>query len=73
MAGAPASTSSITNDDAVDELAELEEAGGVELVGTLDAHAAEALRLQIRRLARQHGVDLTAMWIELASEEDASA
>jgi anti-anti-sigma regulatory factor len=45
----------------------------VQLVGDLDAHTAEALRLQIRRLARQHGVDLTAVTIETEPDEPTSA
>jgi type IV pilus biogenesis protein CpaD/CtpE len=31
----------------------------LELTGALDAHAAEALALEIRRLAREHGVEVT--------------
>ena len=73
MAGAPASAFSMTDEDAVDELAELEEAGGVELIGTLDAHAAEALRLQIRRLARQHGIELVELTIEPDADDPPSA
>jgi hypothetical protein len=30
-----------------------------EVSGELDAHAAEALALEIRRLAREHGVEVT--------------
>ncbi|HXD98808.1 MAG TPA: hypothetical protein VN646_19815 [Candidatus Acidoferrum sp.] len=61
------------NEDTGDDLDELEESGQVQLVGDLDAHAAEALRLQIRRLARQHGVDLTAVTIETEPDEPTSA
>jgi type IV pilus biogenesis protein CpaD/CtpE len=42
-------------------------------VGELDAHAAEALRLQIRRLARQHGIDLVEMRVEPDADEQPSA
>jgi hypothetical protein len=32
--------------------------------GELDAHAIEALRLQIRRLAHQHGIALDELTVE---------
>jgi hypothetical protein len=32
--------------------------------GELDAHTVEALRLQIRRLAHQHGVELDELTVE---------
>ena len=41
-------------DDTLDEL---------ELEGDLDPHAAEMLRLELRRLARRHGVELTTLEI----------
>jgi hypothetical protein len=41
-------------DDAPDEL---------ELEGDLDPHEAEMLRLELRRLARRHGVELTTLEI----------
>jgi hypothetical protein len=44
----------------------------LEIIGALDAHAAEALRLQIHRLARQHGVELEAVAIE-PNDETSSA
>jgi hypothetical protein len=36
----------------------------VEAEGELDAHTIEALRLQIRRLARQHGIELDELTVE---------
>jgi hypothetical protein len=50
------------NDDTIERL---------EMSGDLDAHAAEALRLMIRRLARRHGVDLVELTIE--RDEDAGS
>jgi type II secretory pathway component PulM len=41
--------------------------------GELDAHAAEALRLQIRRLARQHGIELTELTVEREGDDQPSA
>jgi hypothetical protein len=41
-------------DDTLDEL---------ELEGDLDPHEAEMLRLELRRLARRHGVELAALEI----------
>jgi hypothetical protein len=41
--------------------------------GELDAHAAEALRLQIRRLARAHGIELDELRIEREADDAASA
>ena len=41
----------------------------LEMTGELDAHAAEALRLMIRRLARQHGVELVELTIEPAADD----
>jgi anti-anti-sigma regulatory factor len=52
------------DEDAVDDLNELETMGRLELEGELDAHTAEALRLQIRRLARQHGLERLDVKIE---------
>ncbi len=56
-----------------DDLDELEISGRLELVGDLDAHAAEALRLQIRRLARQHGIELVELTIEPDADDAPSA
>jgi len=47
------------DDDGIDEL---------EATGELDAHTAEALRLQIRRLARHHGIELGEVRIEREDE-----
>jgi hypothetical protein len=41
--------------------------------GDLDAHAAETLRLQIRRLAREHGIDLDELTIERETDDSPSA
>jgi hypothetical protein len=62
-----------TDDDADDDLGELEQSGRVEVEGDLDEHAAEALRLQIRRLARQHGLALCDVRIEPSPEAPPSA
>lgn len=35
-----------------------------EVRGDLDRHAAEALRLEIRQLAKRHGLDVSAVRIE---------
>jgi len=40
----------------------------VEAIGELDAHTAEALRLQIRRLARRHGIELHDVTLEREDE-----
>ena len=45
----------------------------LEAVGELDAHAAEALRLEIRRLARRHGIDPDDIRIEFEDEPPPSA
>ena len=39
----------------------------IELKGNFDRHAAEALQLEIRRLAKHHGIDL----VEVRWEKDA--
>ena len=49
-------------DDAPEEL---------ELEGDLDPHEAEMLRLELRRLARRHGVELSAL--EIRPEPPSSA
>jgi hypothetical protein len=36
----------------------------VEAAGELDAHSLEALRLEVRRLARKHGVDVPEVRVE---------
>jgi type IV pilus biogenesis protein CpaD/CtpE len=38
----------------------------IEIKGELDAHAAAALQIEIRRLAKQHGIDI----VELRCEKD---
>jgi uncharacterized protein (DUF58 family) len=45
----------------------------LEVVGDLDAAAAEALRLEIRRLARRHGVAVLELRIDRQSSEPGSA
>ena len=45
----------------------------LEAEGELDAHAAEALRVQIRRLARLHGVELDDLMITREADETPSA
>jgi hypothetical protein len=47
------------DDDGMEEL---------EATGELDAHTAEALRLQIRRLARQHGIELGEVTVRREDE-----
>ena len=44
----------------------------LEFEGLLDAHAAEVLRLEVRRIARGCGVELVAVRIEPASEPSPS-
>jgi hypothetical protein len=39
-----------------------------EVRGDLDRHAAEALRLEIRQLAKQYGLDISAVLVEPAEE-----
>lgn len=41
----------------------------IEITGSLDREAAEALRLEIRRLARLHGVEIADLKIEEAGDE----
>lgn len=36
----------------------------VEISGRMDRHAAEALRLELRRLAKRHGVDIEEVRID---------
>lgn len=48
------------------------DAGGlydIEVAGGLDRAAAEAVQLEIRRLARRFGVEITALRIEQAPDE----
>jgi hypothetical protein len=45
----------------------------LEAEGELDAHAAEALRVQIRRLARLHGIELDELTIAREADETPSA
>jgi hypothetical protein len=45
----------------------------VQAEGELEAHAAEALRLQIRRLAREHGIELDELTIEREADDPRSA
>jgi hypothetical protein len=45
----------------------------IEVVGDLDAAAAEALRLEIRRLARRYGVDVVELRIDRQGGEPGSA
>ncbi len=44
----------------------------IEIIGTLDRHAVEALRLEIRRVSEGYGVDIKEFRIERL-EEDPSA
>jgi hypothetical protein len=46
--------------------------GRIEITGELDRGAVEALCLEVRRLARRHGVDVTAVRIEKVRGEAAS-
>lgn len=41
----------------------------IKILGNLDRHAAEALQLEIRRLARRHGVEIDEFRIEEAQDE----
>jgi hypothetical protein len=41
----------------------------VEIDGMLDRHAAEALRLEIRRLAKHYGVEISEIRIERPEEK----
>ncbi len=41
----------------------------VEISGDLDRHAAEALRLEIRRMARRYGIDIKEIRIERPEEK----
>jgi len=43
----------------------------IELIGDLEPHAAEALRLELRRLARRHGVEITDLRVDRDSGERA--
>jgi hypothetical protein len=36
----------------------------LEISGRMDRHAAEALQLELRRLAKRHGVDITEVRID---------
>jgi len=44
----------------------------IELAGDLDRHAAEALQLEIRRLAKRYGIDIEEFRIEETGEADSS-
>ena len=41
----------------------------VEIVGALDSHEAEALQLELRRLARQYGVAIEELTVESSGPE----
>lgn len=41
----------------------------IEVTAELDRHAAEALTLEVRRLARRHGVDIKEVRIEREADE----
>ena len=41
----------------------------MEIAGDLGRHAAEALQLEIRRLAKRHGVEITDLRIEKEVDE----
>jgi hypothetical protein len=41
-----------------------EAAHRIEITGTLDRHALEALQLEIRRLAKIHGVEIKGLQVE---------
>src|SRR5438132_11422293 len=43
----------------------------IEITGDLGSHAVEALRLEIQRLARRRGLDVTAIRLEAHAEEPA--
>jgi hypothetical protein len=45
----------------------------IELEGDLDPHEAEMLRLELRRLARRHGIELGAVEIRPAAPGPPSA
>lgn len=42
----------------------------IEISGDLGRHAVEALQLEIRRLAKRHGVEITELRIETEDDED---
>jgi hypothetical protein len=42
----------------------------IEISGDLGRHAVEALKLEIRRLARRHGVQIAELRIETVDDED---
>jgi len=46
-----------------------ERAAPIEIVGELDAHDAEALQLELRRLAQRHGVAIEELSIETSTAE----
>ena len=41
----------------------------IEISGDLGRHVVEALQLEIRRLARRHGVEITELRIETVDDE----
>jgi hypothetical protein len=44
-----------------------------EIVGTLDAHAMEGLRLEIMRLAKRHGVTVRELRVETLTAADSTS
>jgi hypothetical protein len=54
----------------------MEEVGGpgrtLALTGVLDRQAAELLQIEIRRLARRHGLTISGLRVERADGEDAA-
>lgn len=42
----------------------------LEITGSLDRHAAEALQLEVRRLARRYGVEVRSVRIEREEIDD---
>lgn len=42
----------------------------IEISGDLGRHAVEALQLEIRRLAKRHGVEISELRIEAEDDED---
>jgi hypothetical protein len=45
----------------------------VQITGDLDRPAAEALQLEVRRLLRQHGLEVAGIRIERITEEEIDA
>ncbi len=44
----------------------------IEITGTLDRHAVEALRVEIRRLSKRYGVDIKEFRIERVEADDSA-